>query len=937
MTLRPVLRCAAGLAAAALLACAPPQPEYRAIELPPLPGDVASGVHNLNDADPVQVAGWSRNAQGVERAVLWYVGQNAATPVALPPLSSVLVESEAWDVNDAGVAVGVARMQALNRGVRWEGGQASDLTGDAVPMESLDSKPYGVFPRAITNTGLVVGRVRMALPGGAPGQPGPYTGFKQRGSTFTAIAGLHDARAVVERGTSAALAGVVPADPPEGLRAVAVEAGPIELTSLGGESYSFDLAMAEGSDASLRGYVPGSSTTPAGERHPVLWTLRSGPTVEVLDLGALPGGGPGIALGANGAGTVVGTLTGEPARAFVWSEADGLRELDALLPATNGWQLEAGVKINRAGFIAGEGRLAGQPRGFVLAPEPPPPPPVVVEVELVKEAPAEVTAGSELVVTFRITNPGADPVTVTVFENPLPDGTACVADPAPWDCAGGIASLEVTVAGGAEETRELRLQVTADPGTVLRNEDYGLVLPGNLVLANFPVVETTVVPVGVSVVLDEPAACTELDPGGGLSIRASASSTGGPIARVDFVSGGAVLASDATSPYEAQWSGLPAGIHCVQAVAVDAAGNQGASEHRCVVVGLATATLAYDVAELVSPDGSGGQAEDINEAGVVAGSGTQPETPCIWPQPDAPVCLPVPGVAYGIDDLLQVTGRHDHSGPPNRSWFVWQAPNGSFQTSQNAGGQGGELDFPTFGAAIREHAFLVEGELFWGAGLPVLGAAALGAAQTDLLLVGSPPGTSAYYPGRATPGGGGINAGYEVAATTSIGLTPGSLQSVSGWRAALWPPVYPAQPNQYLHFAQVLGTLGGNSFGMDLNDRSWVVGTSEIAPGGPRHAFLWTPDTQAMQDIHSLGITSVAREVNNPGLIVGSFETAGGAPRAFLHACESAWDLNDLIDSTTGWTLEHANAINDNGWIAGAGTLAGDPRGFLLMPRTAGD
>ena len=44
-------------------------------------------------------------------------------------------------------------------------------------------------------------------------------------------------------------------------------------------------------------------------------------------------------------------------------------------------------------------------------------------------------------------------------------------------------------------------------------------------------------------------------------------------------------------------------------------------------------------------------------------------------------------------------------------------------------------------------------------------------------------------------------------------------------------------------------------------------------------------------------------------------------------------DLNDLIDSASGWTLASATAINDSGWIVGNGTNSlGQSHAFLLTP-----
>ena len=59
----------------------------------------------------------------------------------------------------------------------------------------------------------------------------------------------------------------------------------------------------------------------------------------------------------------------------------------------------------------------------------------------------------------------------------------------------------------------------------------------------------------------------------------------------------------------------------------------------------------------------------------------------------------------------------------------------------------------------------------------------------------------------------------------------------------------------------------------------------------------------------------------------------GGHLRAFLCSNGTATDLNNVIASSSGWTLTGAGAINDNGWIVGYGTnSSGQSDAFLLTP-----
>jgi probable HAF family extracellular repeat protein len=89
---------------------------------------------------------------------------------------------------------------------------------------------------------------------------------------------------------------------------------------------------------------------------------------------------------------------------------------------------------------------------------------------------------------------------------------------------------------------------------------------------------------------------------------------------------------------------------------------------------------------------------------------------------------------------------------------------------------------------------------------------------------------------------------------------------------------------------QDLGGLGG-SYGeaRAVNDLGQVVGAANITGDTDSHAILWTP---------------------NAGLL----------------------DLNRLIPGNSGWDLQGANAISNNGRIVGAGLHNGQGHAFLLVP-----
>jgi len=100
--------------------------------------------------------------------------------------------------------------------------------------------------------------------------------------------------------------------------------------------------------------------------HAVLWN-RAGTR---QDLGALAGGTWSDAFAINIFGTVVGNSSwaGAGAHAFVWSAKRGMRDLNALLPAHAGWELQAAVAINVGGEIVGSGTVNGQQHAYLLTP-----------------------------------------------------------------------------------------------------------------------------------------------------------------------------------------------------------------------------------------------------------------------------------------------------------------------------------------------------------------------------------------------------------------------------------------------------------------------------------------------------------------------------------------------------------------------------------------
>ena len=107
-------------------------------------------------------------------------------------------------------------------------------------------------------------------------------------------------------------------------------------------------AASEAYALNARGDAAGYSAGRASVRRATLWPSTGG----VVDLGVLPGGGFSVAYGSNDAGAVVG-ISGSSAgsRAFIWTQAQGLQDLNALIAQPAGFVLTSAMGINAQGMI----------------------------------------------------------------------------------------------------------------------------------------------------------------------------------------------------------------------------------------------------------------------------------------------------------------------------------------------------------------------------------------------------------------------------------------------------------------------------------------------------------------------------------------------------------------------------------------------------------
>lgn len=129
-----------------------------------------------------------------------------------------------------------------------------------------------------------------------------------------------------------------------------------------------------------------------------------------------------------------------------------------------------------------------------------------------------------------------------------------------------------------------------------------------------------------------------------------------------------------------------------------------------------------------------------------------------------------------------------------------------------------------------------------------------------------------------------------------------------------------------------LGTLGGTmSRGNAINEMGIVAGYAARADGS-LHAFI--SSATGLREVGDLGAWSIASGINNAGQVVGRFGNASGTQqRAFATINGEMTDLNTVIAMNSGWLLQDATDINNNGYIVGTGiSPSGRIHAFLLTP-----
>ena len=109
---------------------------------------------------------------------------------------------------------------------------------------------------------------------------------------------------------------------------------------------------------------------------------------------------------------------------------------------------------------------------------------------------------------------------------------------------------------------------------------------------------------------------------------------------------------------------------------------------------------------------------------------------------------------------------------------------------------------------------------------------------------------------------------------------------------------------------------------------------AELTGGGGRRLARWQSGTwTVLSDSQARWAFFNGGRLNSFGLAAATARaTAGGTPSAVVYSAGSWYALGDLISEGTGWTLETATSINDDGMIVGTGRRNGVALGYLAVP-----
>lgn len=158
-----------------------------------------------------------------------------------------------------------------------------------------------------------------------------------------------------------------------------------------------------------------------------------------------------------------------------------------------------------------------------------------------------------------------------------------------------------------------------------------------------------------------------------------------------------------------------------------------------------------------------------------------------------------------------------------------------------------------------------------------------------------------------------------------FGLTTGDI-----YHAALW------QNGAVTDLGTIAG--GGKSEALAINNGGTIVGFA-VDSAGIDEAISWQNGTMTVLPHLQYGGHTVAYGINNAGLVVGRsdlYTASGWTDHAVLWQNGTLFDLNNDLPANSGWVLNYAFSINNNGEIVGMGTYDGAATAFMMAVGDSG-
>ena len=123
----------------------------------------------------------------------------------------------------------------------------------------------------------------------------------------------------------------------------------------------------------------------------------------------------------------------------------------------------------------------------------------------------------------------------------------------------------------------------------------------------------------------------------------------------------------------------------------------------------------------------------------------------------------------------------------------------------------------------------------------------------------------------------------------------------------------------------LIGNINGISYGIGINNKNQVIGLfNDLYSNASTQARIIDGD-----QIINLGADFTPSDLNDDGVAIGVLKSVN---HAAVWMDGQLFDLNSLIDPSSGMTLLSASGINSSGMIVGNGMVNGEVHAYLLTP-----